>query len=78
MGTLSRSREAVGRELADQLDLVALRARALTTVLEKEVKDEVQDGLIHILDDLVTDLEELLPAARALARRPSPAAEPAA
>ena len=78
MEKLRLSRVASTRVLAEELETVALKGRALTTVFKKEVKDETQDGLVRILDDVMTDLEELIPTARALAHAPSAAVEPAA
>lgn len=78
MERLRLSRTATMRVLAEEIESVALKGRALTTVLKEQVKDEVQDGLVRILGDIMADLEELIPTVRALAKAPAAAVEPAA
>ena len=78
MEKLRLNKTASMRVLAEEIESVALKGRALATVLEEQVKDEVQDGLVRILGDIMTDLEELIPTARALAQAPTAAVEPAA
>jgi hypothetical protein len=78
MGQVRLTKVAGVRILAEELETLALKGRAVATVLKESAEDEIQEGLIIILGDLMTDLEELLPMARALRKDPSRLVEPSA
>ncbi len=58
--------------LADELDSISCKLNAVTTVLLERMKDEVQHGLLSVLEGLVCDLEELHEIAWGAVRRDAP------